>query len=242
MKTLLIPTTFQNDLIESVKTAMHYANGASSTIILMLVSAVKEHYSASSLLRSLDNKWSNEQENVLEVCREIVAENAHCKIKVHNQFGVTSPLIKNLLDLHSIELVIIPQSFKNSSLSVHQYCCQILSNYKCPILHINNAIEDVMFSTAIYLENETSNYPLATIQQLVQEQFSLKIVSQAKISSQETNAQLIPIVTEAIAKNHIDIIIETRKSEKIRRSKSKNKITDDSLGLPILSLYEEVYS
>lgn len=242
MKTLLIPTTFQNDTQDAVKAAINYANGMPCTLLLMIVSDIKENYSASSLLRSLDNKWTNVQEKVLENCREIIAENANCKLKVHNQFGVSSPLIKNLLDYHSIELVIIPSSFKNSSLKIHQYCCQILANYKCPILHITTSTEEIHFSNAIYLENEKSNYPLANIQQLVQQQFSLKIVSQAKISSHESNEQLIPLVTEAIAKNDIDIIIETRKAEKIRLTKTKSQLIDEALGLPVLSIYEEVYS
>lgn len=242
MKTLLIPTTFQNDTLEAVKSALHYANGASCTMVLMLVSDVQDTYSASSLLRDLDTTWTDAQEAVLDDSRTLVGAHANCKLKVHHQFGVSSPLIKNLLDFHGIELIILPQSFKNSSLKIHQYCCQVLANYKSPILHISTSTEDVQFTNAIYLENEKSNFPLANVQQLVQKQFSLKIVSQAKISSQETTEQLIPIVTEAIAKNDIDIIIETRKAEKIRMTKSKSQLSEDVLGLPVLSLYEEAYS
>lgn len=242
MKTLLIPTTFQNDTLDAVKAAINYSNETPCTLILLLVSEVQENYSASSLLRSLDNKWTNAQENILDHCRAIVAENQNCKLKIHNQFGISSPIIRNLLNFNTIELVIIPPSFKSSSLQIHQYCCQLLSNYKCPILHINTAFEDVHFNNAIYFENEKSNYPLANIQQLVQEQFSLKIVSQAKISLEDSNEKLLPLVSEAIAKNDIDIIIETRKSEKIRKSKTKSQLTDEALGLPVLSIYEEVYS
>jgi len=242
MKNLLIPTTFQNDTLDALKTAIHYGNGASCTLVLLLVSDVQDNYSASSLLRSLDNKWTNAQEDILDKCRDLIAENTNCRLKVHNQFGVSSPLIKSLLELYQIEFVILPQSFKNSSLKIHQYCSQILANYKCPILHINNSVEDIHFNNALYFENEKSNYPLADMQQLVQERFSLKIVSQAKISSQEANQELIPMVTEAIAKNDIDIIIETRKAAKISINKRKNLLTDEALGLPVLSIYEEVYS
>lgn len=242
MKTLLIPTTFQNDTKDALKAAINYANGTPCTLLLMLVSEVKENHSASSLLRSLDSKWTNAQENVLESCRELISENENCKLKVHNQFGISSPLVRNLLDFYNIELVIIPPSFKSSSLKIHQYCSQILANYKCPILHINNVSEKIHFSNAIYLKNEKSNFPLENVQQLVQQQFSLKIVSQAKISSIDFDSQIIPLMTEAIAKNDIDIIIETRKPEKIKISKTKIQIIDQSLGLPVLSIYEEVYS
>jgi hypothetical protein len=241
MKTLLIPTTFQNDSIDAVKAAISYANGNPCTLLLMLVTDVQETFSASSLLRNLDNKWTNAQENVLESCRALIETNPNCKLKVHNQFGVTSPLIRNLLDYYTIELVIIPSSFKTSSLKIHQYCTQILANYKCPILHINQAAEEIHFNNAMYLENEKSNYPLANVQHFVQQQFSLKIVSQAKISSTESSEQLIPLVTEAICKNEVDIIIETRKPEKIKISKTKSQSIDEALGLPVLSIYEEAY-
>lgn len=242
MKNLLIPTTFQDDTNDAVKAAINYANGQLCTVVLMLVSDVNENFSTSGLLRSLENKWTKSQENVLENCRKIIAENSNCNLKVHNQFGVSSPLIRNILDFYTVELVIIPASFKNSASQIHHYCCQILSNYKCPILHTNNSVEEVHFSNAIYLENEKSNYPLANIQQLVQKQFSLKIVSQAKISMQESNEHLLPLVTEAIANKDVAIIIETRKSEKTKRSKTKNQYIDEALGLPVLSIYEEVYS
>lgn len=242
MKTLLIPTTFQNDTLEAVKSGIHYANGEACTMVVMQVSEVQDTFSASSLLRDLDTTWTDAQEAVLDECRALVAAHANCKLKVHHQFGVSSPLIKNLLDFHAIELIILPQSFNNSSLKIHQYCSQVLANYKTPILHVSSTTEDVQFANAIYLEHEKSNFPLANVQQLVQKQFSLKIVSQAKISSEETSEQLIPIVSEAIAKNDIDIIIETRKAEKIRRNKSKKQTVEDVLGLPVLSIYEEAYS
>lgn len=242
MKTLLIPTIFENDTIDAIKAALSFANGNPCKLLLMQVSDVQETYSALSLLRNLDNKWTNAQENVLERCREIIAENPNCKLKIHHQFGVSSPLIRNLLDYNSIELVIIPTSFKSSSLKIHQNCAQILANYKCPILHVNQVDEEIHFNNAMYFENEKSNYPLANVQELVQKQFSLKIVSQAKVSPTESSEQLIPLVSEAIAKNDIDIIIETRKPEKIKIKKTKSQLIDEKLGLPVLSIYEEVYS
>lgn len=242
MKTLLIPTTFQNDTIDAVKAATNYANGTPFKVVLMQVSDVQETFSASSLLRSLENKWTNNQENVLDYCRELVAQNTNCKLQLHNQFGVSSPLIKNLLDFHDIELVIIPTSFAASALKIHQYCNQILANNKCPILHINNTVQDINFSNAIYLENEKSSYPLANVQQIVEENFSLKIVSQATIPAVEASQEIVPLVAEAIAKNDVHIIVETRTPKKIRTNKAKKYYIDEAFGLPVLSIYEEAYS
>ncbi|PZQ82052.1 MAG: hypothetical protein DI548_12340, partial [Flavobacterium johnsoniae] len=51
--------------------------------------------------------------------------------------------------------------------------------------------------------------------------------------------EIQPLLTEAITKNNINVLIETRKPKKIKL-KNKNFSINESFGLPVLSLYEEI--
>jgi nucleotide-binding universal stress UspA family protein len=241
MKTILIPTLFQQDTEDAVKAALNYAKTSDCKIILMSVSDIEDTYSASSLLRSLDNNWTFDQEKILYNCRDIIDLHANCSLKVHSQFGVSAPKIKNLLDHYNINMIVISQTFKQSSDKIHEYCYQILCNNKYPILHVSNILNDFHFVNAMYLESENSNYELADVQKAIKEKFSLKIVSRAKISFDETDKQILPLVTAAIAKNDIDVIIETRKSAKSTTKKRASLLPNNNLGIPVLSIYEEAY-
>ena len=51
---------------------------------------------------------------------------------------------------------------------------------------------------------------------------------------------MAPYLNEAISKYDIDLLVETRKGEKIKFKKTKKESINERLGLPVLSLYEEL--
>jgi hypothetical protein len=105
------------------------------------------------------------------------------------------------------------------------------------MLHLNDGCEEAGFNKALYLENKKTQLDIQQLQQLVNAQFTFKIVSHASINEQYPD-ELKTQLTEAISKNEIDLLIETRKAEKIRK-KTKGATVNNSLGLPVLSIYEE---
>ena len=234
MKNILIPSTLQSDTINAVKTAIQSSNGEQCQLILMLLADIPDTFSSASLLRNINTGLNTSQENVLEMCRKIILESKNCSLKIHHQYGISSPVFKNLMEHFTIGLTIITPSFKASKKKINSFCVQIISNSKCPILHTNANFEEEIFSQALYLKNSDSSLPTEDLQAYVNTLFSLKIVSETKTNESE------PFLTDTIAKNNINILIETRKPKKLKLLKKEKAALNELLGLPVLSLYEEV--
>ncbi|MFV5694699.1 hypothetical protein ACM55G_04570 [Flavobacterium sp. LB3P122] len=241
MKNVLIPTILQGDTINAIKTAIKSSNGEQCQLILMLLTDIPETYSSANLLRNINQDLSTTQENVLQMCREIILESNNCSLKIHHQYGISSPLFRNLMEHFAIELTILTPSFNSSKKKINRYCVQIISNSKCPILHLNVNFEEKAFSQALYIKNSDSILQAEDLQTYVNALFSLKIVSQTKINDLQKTNEIEPFLTDTISKNNINILIETRKPKKIKFLKKEKAPLNETLGLPVLSLYEAVY-
>ncbi len=239
MKNLLIPSTLDPDTINAIKIAIQQSNGKKCTLYLALISEIPDTYSTATFLRSMKSDMTASQKNILEYCRELIAISQNCSLKIHHQYGISAPLMKNLMEHLKIELTIISPSFRNNGKRIHNQFTQILSNSKCPILHLSTNFEEQNLSKAMYLEQTMSKLQVEDLQELIPAHFNFRIVSQAKIFSEQNPEDLQNLLNEAITKNKIDLLIETRKPKKIKLKKN-NTNTNESFGLPILSLYEEI--
>ncbi|MEZ0130491.1 universal stress protein, partial [Flavobacterium sp. LBUM151] len=94
MKNFLIPTTLEQDTIIAVKSAINQAKNTNCEIILVMVSDTPDTFSASQFLREMKTSLTVSQEEVLETCRYIIGHTPNCKIKVHNQYGLSAPIFK----------------------------------------------------------------------------------------------------------------------------------------------------
>lgn len=240
MKNLLIPTTLEADTINAVKTALRQSKDEQCTIMLMLVADVPDTDSAAFFLRAVKSEMTVSQKKVLNEIRVLINEAANCNLKIHNQYGVSSPLIKNLIEFHKISLTILTPSYKASDKKIQIQCLQLLCNCKTPILHLTENCEEQDLSKALYLEKTKSRYQAEDLQQLISNEFDCKIVSQAKILETQVPEDMASLLTEAISKNQISLLIETRKPEKISFKKKNISTFNEVLGLPVLSVYEEL--
>lgn len=240
MKNLLIPTTLEIDTITAVKTAIRQFKEENCTIMLLLVAEVPDTESASFFLRTIKSEMTLSQKNILNEVRKIINETENCTLKIHNQYGVSSPLIKNLIEFHAIGLTIITPSYRASAKRIQQQCLQLLCNCKSPILHLTENCEEQDFSKALYIEKTKSRFQAEDLQQLIQNDFDCTIVSQAKMLESQVPEDMTAVLSEAIVKNQIDLLIETRTPEKISFKKKNTTALNEILGLPVLSLYEEV--
>ena len=240
MKNILIPTTLQADTINAVKTAIKQSKGKNCHVILLQISDVPDTDSSAFFLRSIKNQLTVSQKNILESSRNLVAVSQNCTFKIQHQYGISAPLTRNLLDHLQVGLIILTPSYKNAEKKIHKQFLQILGNCKCPILHLNSNFEEQELNKAMYLEQTKSKLQAEDLQQLMQGQFDFRIVSQAKIFEDQTVEEINPQLSEAISKNQINLLIQTRKPEKIKLSKKDKSNINESLGLPVLSLYEEM--
>ncbi|KIO51982.1 hypothetical protein [Flavobacterium hibernum] len=239
MKNFLIPTTLKDDTISAVKSAVNQAKDSQCEIILMIVSESPDSFSSSYFLREMRTSLTRSQEEVLDTCRYIIDHTPNCKIKVHNQYGLSSPIFKRIIEVFSVKLVVLTQSYKQETKRIHQYLIQLAGNQKCPILHLGTEQFKEDFNKALYIENAQGNVHVKDVQQFLNENFSFEIVSQTS-SFEDNYEKLAPYLSEAISKYNIDLLVETRKGEKIKFKKTKKENINDKLGLPVLSLYEEL--
>ncbi len=239
MKNFLIPTTLEEDTISAVKSAINQAKNNNCEIVLMMVSDTPDTFSSSQFLREMRVILTPNQELVLETCRYIIEHTPNCKIKIHNQYGLSAPIFKGIIEAFDVKLIILTQSYKQESKRIHQYTMQLAGNQKCPILHLGNEQFREDCNKALYIENASANMHVKDVQQYLSENFSFEIVS--KTSNFDDNyEEFAPYLSEAISKYQIDLLVETRKGKKIKFQKTKKENSNDRLGLPVLSLYEEL--
>ena len=240
MKNILIPTTFQPDTINAVKTAIKQSKGKNCNVILLQVCDIPDTDSSAFFLRSIKNQLTVSQKNMLEASRNLVFVSQNCTFKLQHQYGISAPLMRNLLDHLHVGLIILTPSYKKTEKKIHNQFLQILANCKCPILHLNSNFDEQVLNKAMYLEQTKSKLQAEDVQQLMQDQFDFKVVSQATIFEDQNVEEINPQLSEAILKNQINLLIQTRKPEKIKLSKKEKLTINESLGLPVLSLYEEM--
>lgn len=238
MKNLLIPSTLEIDTINAVKVAVQQSKDKNCTIYLALVSEIPDTYSTSTFLRNMKSDMTASQKNVLEYCREYITLSQNCSLKIHNQYGVSAPLMKSLMEHLDIKLTILTPSYRSAEKRIHNQFVQILSNCKCPILHLSSNFEEQDLTKAMYLEQNKSRLQIEDLQELIPDNFDFSIVSKTKILSEQNSENLESLLAEAIEKNKIDLLIETRKPKKVKL-KNNNTSENENFGLPILSLYEE---
>lgn len=236
MKNILIPTTFEHDTLNAVKTAIKHAKGNSATIILMTLCEAPDTYSASEFLRNVQQPLTAAQSHILDKCATLTEKSANCSMKVHKQPGLTAPLFRNLLEYLSAELIIITPSYKAEKARMHQQCLTLIAKCKIPILHTGQQETEQELTNALYLENSKAEMSVQELQHLLNGSFSFRIVGQAQMEEQNPN-DMGPFITDAIARNNVDLLIETRKPHK--NGKKGRSTFHDSLGLPVLSLHEE---
>ena len=237
MKNFLIPTTLEIDTISAVKSAINQAKNTNCEIILMMVSETPDAFSSAQFLREMRTALTTSQEEVLETCRYIIENTPNCKLKVHNQYGLSASVFKGIIEAFDVKLVVLTHSYKQETKRIHQYLVKLAGNQKCPILHLGTELNKDDFNKALYIENASANMHVKDVQQFLSANFSFEIVSQTA-NFDNNYEQFAPYLSEAISKYDIDLLVETRKNEKIKFKKSKKENVNDRMGLPVLSLYE----
>ncbi|NDI99311.1 hypothetical protein GWA97_09515 [Flavobacterium sp. LaA7.5] len=239
MENILIPTTLEADTVYAVKTAIRHTYNNNCSITLMLLHEVADCYSSLYVLNKTGSGITKAQNEVLKTCRELVNETENCKLIVHNQYGLSRPLLKNLIEHLSVDVIILCESYKTNPDKLHSLCNKLLLSSKYIILHLGTNVKESRFSKALYLQNSYNPLCIQELQEKIKERFKFKIVSQAEIEEQEGD-KITEMLLNVINKNDIDLVVHTRKSkQKILGKKSNEKLITDVIGLPVLSFSEE---
>ncbi len=237
MKSILIPTVIENDTKHAIETAVKHAKGKNCSITLLILTETPDACSAVEFLRKTKKPFTPAQAELLDECHSRIALSANCTLGVHHQYGISAPLFRNLMEYLGTEMIILSPSYKADRKKIHAYFCKLAATCKKPILHLGKKPEQPEFNKALYIERNNAQIGIQELQQLVNRQFDFKIVSQASAAEEQGTDGLAPFVSEAIMKNGIDLLIETRKPQKNRPA--ARGMTNDAYGLPVLSIHEE---
>lgn len=239
MKKFLIPTTLLPDTIAAVNTAIYQSKNVDCEIVFMFVCESPDTYSTSQFLREMRKKLTTNQENVLENCRALIDDNPNCKLKIHNQSGLSTLIFKGIIDYYGVNLIIFPNSYKKETKKINQYLVQLATKQKCPILHLNVDHNAETCNKALFIKENNGKITLESVQSFLNDNFPLEIVSQTTHQNGHYE-DAVPFINEAISKYNINMLVQTRINQKVKFKKNKHNNMNQELGLPVLSLYEEL--
>lgn len=241
MKNILIPTTLQRDTVAALRTALAQNEQSPESIVLMLLRETPDTASAPFWIRKMQSEFTAAQQSVLDECLQMVADKKDCKLNIHQQFSITGPLLRNFIEAREIGLVILPDSFVQSEREVNRYCLRLLKNSKTPLLQLPAETGSYQFSKALYIESSQSQVTANDLPKMIGGHFSFRIISQAKPFDEQNNEEMTPVLYDTIYKNDINLLIETRKPQKINLFKTTKTSVNETFGLPVLSVCEPVY-
>lgn len=230
MKSILIPTDLSDDLQPAVRVALSCIPDRFSELMLLIPGTNTNATSGSGVLRQMNNRLSERQFEVLDTCRDL-ASAEDIRLKVHIQNSLSAPIMKNLLQTFGIGLIIIPGSFSTSSKPDFRNCLKWISSSRLPILQLCDTAP-VSMKNALFVENESDRIAIGELQQEINRRFPIQIVSQAKLSEEDSLLELLK--AESSLKD-IDLVVRTRPSGK---KKAAHPEFHEELGLPVLTFSE----
>lgn len=241
MKNVLIPTTLKEDTLKAVRTAVRNANGNIKKIVLLIVSEMPDGISDLLYATQSGYETSAEQQRVLNQCRQYVRNFDTISLVVHHQYGLTGPLLRNIMNHHAIGFIMLTPSYKVEKELLHKTAVKLLNTSKCPILHLTNTPTEHILEQAIYVENAPSQVSMTEIQHFLKDEFDIRVVSQATLQEGQNPEELKPVLEKTIELNNINLVVETRKPEKSRliaRKRSVRESLAEKLGIPVLSVFD----
>jgi hypothetical protein len=240
MKNVLIPTTLKPDTVDALKTVARNSHNGNVKVVLLMLSEMPD--GITDLLFSTKSGIESELENVktLRECKAYANAFENIDLHVHHQYGISGPLMRNIMEHHEIGLVIMTPSYKQEKESIHQHAVKIVNNGKCPVLHLPEKVKELSLDQAIYLEDTPSHISISEVQQMLKRDFDIQVVRQAKVNNGHTLEELSPVLNESITEDRIPLVVETRKPDKkwsAGRKKAQVNLAE-KLGVPVLSILE----
>jgi hypothetical protein len=239
MKNVLIPTTLHSDTLKAVKTIIDNVHNKKVKVVLLLLSELPDGITDLLFSSRSAGEISYDKRQVLDECRNYAARFSQVAFHVHHQFGVSGPLMRNIMDHYAINLTVLLPSYRKEKESVHRQAVSILSNCSCPLLFLPEEIESLVLDQAIYVEKEQTRISMEEIQRMLKQEFDIRVVQQAKFNGY-SEEELKPVLAETLDKTNIGLLVETRKPEKSgwRSTKRAQISLAEKLGVPVLSIID----
>lgn len=136
MKSILIPTTLKPDTLKAVRSVVKNVRDDNMKIVLLLLSEMPDGITDLLFSSKSGPETSIQEQKVLDECRKYVSEFDQVSLQVHHQYGISGPLLRNIMNYHTISLTVLTPSYKNEKDTIYRQAVKSLLNCKCPILHL----------------------------------------------------------------------------------------------------------
>ncbi len=218
---ILIPTLFESDTEHALKAAAELRPADAKQIVLLSISPLGDSITELLFTSSAAAVDLEKRNNILDFCNREFDKKFREKIKVDHQFGLSRPLMKNLLSKFEVGMVIVPRSFTRSKQFVHQFAMRLLHQSGCPMMLLpQDGIPHHGIQRALYLgDSHTAHIPAI-------QQYAFHVIHKSMIPEGES-------VKSIVKSMEIDLIV------KGKRSAASNDFTDGSdeeFGLPVLAV------
>lgn len=122
MKSILIPSLLNEDTVFALELAIRMEPEG---VVLLFLHDLPADGSALAALRSMNPYCTAEQKKILELCRTLASGN-NVPLSVHNQYGISMPLLRHLLEHLEAGSAIIPPSVAASGKRTHTQFLKLL--------------------------------------------------------------------------------------------------------------------
>lgn len=236
MRSVLIPTQLRIPTVNAVKAAIKYGSSG-CTITLLLLQDSTNAFNVTLAQHTINYTITKGQRDILATCRQLVEDTENCTIKVHTQYDISGPLVKNIMNSFNTQLVILPAGFPPEKNRPYIKCLQLLLNSKYPILHLSPYCDEQDFNKAFYIEYNKSPIEKEVIINVIKNILPVKTVISERIYNDSKPDDIQLQLAEAILNNNTDLIIETRKPARVNLNRNIQSPAD-RLGITVLSIAE----
>lgn len=130
MKSILIPSLLNEDTVFALELAITQEPAG---VVLLFLNDITDDDSALAALRSMNPYCTVSQKKVLALCRTTASGN-NIPLSVHNQYGISMPFLRHLLEHLQTGRAVIPPSFAASSKRIHRQFLKLLGGAGAEII------------------------------------------------------------------------------------------------------------
>jgi len=220
MKNIIIPTTFENDTIDALKVAADLKRKGSGQIVLISLSEITDSITDLLFLSEKNVQNVGNRDKLFADWSKALDDFALPKLPIieHHQYGISRPILIQLLEHFKAEMVIVPNSFLQSKLFIHRLFLRLLNKSEFPVMQLpddTDGSEEIQ--RALYLgENGKTLTPAL-------QGMPFHIIHQSMVDSEQ------PLVSVVNALK-INLIVKPR----VNKATPNHDV--DSLGLPVLTI------
>jgi|GEM_PF-2498213 len=219
MKHILIPTTYGSDTVDAMKVAANLATAGECEITLLSISPLPDSITDLLFITKPEHLALEKHDALMRDWQTVQQhQSVRPTVNEHHRFGITEPVLKQIMQRLSVDIVVIPPSFQQSTEFAHTLFIRLLRKSHCPAMFLpqwKNTPEHLR--RALFID--AGKYPGEALESL-----PFHIIHQSMIRPTEH------LSLRQIVENHqIDLIVHGKTTPRAEQEIS-------NLGLPVLAV------